>query len=308
MIIITAPVHPIIPETLSEKGIAFNYVPNANYETLQSQIKNATGLIVATRIKIDKGLIDVAPKLKWIGRLGSGMEHIDTDYANSKNITCISSPEGNRNAVAEHTLGLLICLMRNIFISCTQVKNSIWHREENRGYELSGKTIGIIGFGNTGSAFAKLLSSFNVKILAYDKYKFGFGHEQVIESSLEKIKKEADIISFHLPLTEETKHIANGDFFKSLKKNPYILNTSRGGIVDTKELSEAVKNDLIKGAALDVLENENLSEFTESERIDFSFLSSSERVLLTPHIAGYSFEATYQMSAVLLKKIEPFLK
>lgn len=308
MIIITTPVHPIIFDSLSEKGLQYKHLPHANYNELLEQITEATGLIVATQITIDKRMIDSATNLKWIGRLGSGMEHIDVAYANAKNIHCISSPEGNRTAVAEHALGMLLCLMRNISKSNNEVKKRIWLREENRGIELNGKTVGIIGFGNTGSAFARLLSAFNVTVLAHDKYKQGFGNEYIIESTVEAITQRADVISFHLPLTNETKHLANDAFFKKLQKKPYIINTSRGSIIDTKKLREAIENDSIKGAALDVLENEKLSSYSEIENDDFNFLSSSENVLLTPHIGGYSFEASFQLSNVLLKKIEPFLK
>ncbi len=308
MILITSNVHPIILETLSEKGLAFKHMPGADYNELLSHINEATGLIVATQIQIDKNLIDSAPQLKWIGRLGSGMEHIDVGYATEKNIFCISSPEGNSNAVAEHALGLLLNLMRHICKSNVEVKNNKWYREENRGIELGGKTVGIIGFGNTGAAFARLLSSFDVTILAYDKYKCDFGNDFIIEAKMEEIAQKADVISFHLPLNVETKHFANESFFRMLIKKPYIINTSRGGIIDTRQLIKALKNNNIKGATLDVLENEKLSTYNEIEKDNFSFLSSCENVILTPHIAGYSFEATFKMSNVLLKKIAQYLK
>jgi len=206
MILITASVHNFFLDTLSEKGIDFLYEPTMRYAQLLEKIELATGLVVSTQIIVDKNLIDKAIHLKWIGRLGSGMEHIDVAYARSKNIICESSPEGNCNAVAEHALGLLLNFYRNINTSILQVKHNQWLREENRGTEISGKTIGIIGYGHTGSAFAKLLSAFNVTILAYDKYKNGFGNEFVTASTLDDVIKYADIISFHLPLTTETKH------------------------------------------------------------------------------------------------------
>ena len=231
------------------------------------------------------------------------MELIDVEYATSKGIKCVSSPEGNRNAVGEHALGMLLNLMNNISKSAAEVKEGIWLREQNTGTELSGKIVGIIGFGNTGSAFAKLLSSFDVSILAYDKYKYGFGNKAVKEANLEQVCRYADIISFHLPLNEETFHFANDDFFKAVKQNPYILNTSRGAIIDTTSLVNALKLGTIAGAGLDVLENEKLAGFDKSELDQFTFLSRQKNVLITPHIAGYSKEAFYKMSKILLEKL-----
>lgn len=303
MIIITASAHPIIIETLTEKGLDFIYLPEINRDELLEIIPKATGIIVATKINIDNKIIDNAPHLKWIGRLGSGMEHIDVSYAQSKNIQCISSPEGNRNAVAEHALGLLLGLMRNAFKSSNEVKNNFWLREVNRGDELCGKTIGIIGFGNTGSAFAKLLSSFDVNILAYDKYKKGFGNDNIMESSLETVMKKSDVVSFHLPLTKETKHFADKQFFNGLTHQPYLINTSRGSVINTAALIFALEQKIIKGAALDVLENEDLSSFSLTEKRAFEYLTHHEKVIITPHIAGYSFEANYNMSVTLLKKL-----
>lgn len=303
MIIITAPVHQILLDTLKEKGFDFIHDPKLDYSSLMKIIDQATGLIVGTQIKIDKAMIDKAIQLKWIGRLGSGMEHIDVVYANEKNIECKSSPEGNRNAVAEFALGLLLSSMRNIHTSNQEVRKLQWQRELNRGEELSGKVVGIIGFGNTGSAFAKLLSAFDVSILAYDKYKTGFGDNKVEESSLENIFKYSDIISLHLPLNAETFHLANISFFNQLKKNPLFINTSRGGLVDTSALIQALENKLIKSAALDVLENENLQNYNEIESYQLNQMLSMKNVIITPHIAGYSFEANYKMCKILLEKL-----
>jgi D-3-phosphoglycerate dehydrogenase len=231
------------------------------------------------------------------------MELIDTDYAAEKNILCISSPEGNSNAVAEHVLGMLLNLMNNISKSSNEIKKGMWLREPNRGIELTGKIVGIIGLGNTGAAFAKLLSSFDVSILAYDKYKFGFGNAAIKEANMEQVCRYADIISFHLPLNDETFHFAADNFFKSLQQKPYIINSSRGAIIHTGSLINALKNNQVSGAALDVLENEKLDTFSQDEIENLRFLNSQENVILTPHIAGYSREAFYKMSRILLEKM-----
>lgn len=303
MIIVTAPVHEYLINTLSQKGYDVLYEPEISYEQLHQVIENAEGLIITTRLLIDKVLLDKAPKLKWIGRLGSGLEHIDTEYAHQKNIRCISSPEGNRNAVAEHALGMLLSLMNNIGKSATEVKKGIWKREDNRGIELTGKTVGLIGFGNTGQAFAKLLQAFDVTILAYDKYKENFGNKKVREANIEHICRYADVISFHVPLTDETRYMAGANFFNELKQHPFIINTSRGSVIETTELITALKNNFISGAALDVLENENQNQQNNEQKAGLDYLLQQDNVLVTPHIAGYSQEAFLKMSQVVLKKL-----
>ncbi len=304
MILITAKVHPYLIETFEKKGQTVLYLPEIKYEELLEKISTATGLVVTTRLKIDKTIIDAAPVLKWIGRLGSGMELIDVAYATTKNVVCISSPEGNRNAVAEHAMGMLLTMMNNIMKSAAEVKEGKWIRDENRATEISGKTIGIIGYGNTGESFAKLLSSFGTTMLAYDKYKTDFGGKFIREAEMEQICRYADVISFHVPLSDETKYMADKHFFDALNNKPFIINTSRGNVIDTTALINALEEDKISGVALDVLENEKLETLTVVQREQLNFLLAHPKVLITPHIAGYSHEAFYKMSTVLVTKLE----
>lgn len=303
-VIITAKVHEYLINELQAKGFAVDYRPSITYDELAASIHGASGLIVTTRIKVDKAMLDRATQLEWIGRLGSGMELIDTAYAAQKGIRLASSPEGNRDTVGEQAVGMLVMLMHNLLKSNLELRNGIWERDGNRAWELGGKTLGIVGYGHTGSAFAKRLRGFDMKILAYDKYKSGFGDEFVQEATMEDIFREADVVSLHLPLTEETRHLGNMSFFRSFRKPVYLVNTSRGKVVKTADVVDALESGALAGAALDVLENEKLETFSETEKAEFRYLLAHPRAVLTPHIAGYSHEASIKMAKVVLEKLQ----
>lgn len=302
-VIVTADAHPILQETLEARGFLVEVLPAITPEELAGRIIDCEGLVVTTRLRVDAALLAAAPRLKWVARLGSGMELIDTEAAAALGIRCVSSPEGNRTAVAEHALGMLLSLMHRIRTSADEVRQGLWRRDANRGTELSGKTVGIIGYGHTGGAFARLLQPFGVTVLAHDKYRFGFATGHVHEAGPEQIARYADVVSLHLPLTQETRHYADEAFFRSLAQRPWFINTSRGAVQDTAAVAMALREGLVSGVALDVLETEPPSGGGGPEGEALRYLLSDARAVVTPHIAGYSQESYREMSAVVLRKL-----
>lgn len=299
-------VHPALNEILSAKGIVCDLDNTSNKEDILSKIQNYDGIVIRSRFKIEKDFLDNAKHLKFIARAGAGMENIDVPYAESLGIKCVHAPEGNRDAVGEHALGMLLMLFNNLKRADSEVRNGIWKREENRGHELKGKTVGIIGYGNMGSAFAQRLKGFEVDVLAYDKYKQRFGNDFVKEATLEEIYDKADVLSLHVPLTDETKYMVNAKFLNSFKKPIYIINTARGKVLNTTDLVDAIENKKVLGACLDVLEYESVSfENIDTRNLPepFKYLINSDRVILSPHIAGWTFESHLKISQILAEKI-----
>ena len=298
--------HARLHEMLMEQGFQCDLFYDKPADELKRLIPQYDGIVLRSKFKITKEIIDSAPNLKCIGRVGAGMENIDVEYAESKGIVCLNSPEGNRDAVAEHALGMLLNLLNNISKANTEVRNGKWLREENRGVELCGKTVGIIGYGNMGSAFAQRLQGFGVKVLAYDKYKTNFGNAFVKESTLQEIYDEADVLSLHTPLTDETRYLINDAFISSFKKNIYIINTARGKSLNTTDLVKHIKTGKVLGSCLDVLEYEAVSfEGIEADEMPepMQYLLKNDKVILTPHIAGWTHESNIKLAEFLAQKI-----
>ncbi|MDF1696550.1 MAG: NAD(P)-dependent oxidoreductase [Saprospiraceae bacterium] len=304
--LVTDYVHPLLIDGLKERGYEVDYNTNVNMDTLPEVIHRYTLVVINSKIRMFKDIIDLAPMLKFICRLGSGLEIIDLEYAAKKNIQVINTPTGNNNAVAEHAMGMLLALANNLIRADREVRQFQWNREKNRGWELKGKTLGIIGFGHTGSQFAKKLSSWELNILSYDKYRSEYGPEWdfVDKVALEDILNKSDVISLHLPMTEETRNFVDWDFINRCKDKVIILNTSRGKVVKTLDLVEALEEGRVGGACLDVFENEKPHTYSHSETNTYTRLNSMENVVLSPHIAGWTFESLEKIAQVTLNKID----
>jgi D-3-phosphoglycerate dehydrogenase len=298
--------HPLLHETLEKAGHTCDLYYKWSKEEIENNIHLYDGIVIRSRIKITNGIIDKATKLKFIARAGAGMENIDVAYAESKGIKCIHAPEGNRDAVAEQTIGMLLALFNNLIRANKEVREGKWIREGNRGVELFGKTVGIIGYGNMGSAFAERLKGFGVNVLVYDKYKKNFGNEFIKESSLEEIFKNAAILSLHTPLTDETNYLINDAFINKFSKNIYIINTARGKCLNTSDLVKNLKSGKVLGACLDVMEYERISfEALDTKQLPdaFQYLIQCDNVILSPHIAGWTHESKEKIAKVLADKI-----
>jgi len=301
-------VHLILAERLSEAGYSCIDGTKMSLEECQTEITDVSGIVVRSRFQMSASFLSRAKKLKFIARSGAGMENIDIDYCRQNNIELYNAPEGNRNAVGEHALGMLLSLFNRLHLANQEVKTGVWDREGNRGIELDAKTVGIVGYGNNGSAFAKKLKGFDVEVLAYDKYKSDFGNEFVKESTLDEIFKKCDVVSFHIPQNEETVCFADNKFFDSFEKSIFLINLSRGKIVQTAALVSSLKNGKVLGACLDVLEFEKSSFeslFDNQEKLDvnFQYLLDSDKVLLSPHVGGWTVESYFKLSAILADKI-----
>ena len=298
--------HPLITEQLSEKGFVLEEDFSSSYEQVLEKIHLYEGVIIRSRIPLDAHFLEKAKNLKFIARVGAGMENIDIAKAQELGIKLINSPEGNKDAVAEHVIGTLLVLMNRLFISSNEVKKGIWLREENRGEEILGKTFGIIGYGNMGKAAAKRLSGFGCKTIFYD-IKPNLSDEFAAQVSLQELQENADILSLHTPLTEDTLYMIDEDFISKMKKNFYFINTARGKNLKTSALVNALKSGKVKGACLDVLEYEKTSfENLETKNEDLEYLLNSEKAIITPHIAGWTHESKIKLAQVIVDKILAF--
>jgi len=301
-ILIADHLHPAFKEEAEKLGYICDDLPLLSREETFQILGNYIGIAIRTKFLIDKELIDAGSNLKFIARAGAGMDNVDEEYAISKGIACINAPEGNRDAVGEHVIGMLLSLLNNLKTGDQQIRDGIWDREANRGWELKGKTVAIIGYGNNGKSFAQKLFGFEVKVIAYDKYKTGFSDKYAEEVSMEQVVKFADVLSFHIPLTRETRRLFNEEYLFHFKKPIILLNASRGEIVDTHALVGGLKNGKISAAGLDVLEVEKFPALAEQPW--FNALKGSNRVILSPHVAGWSVESYRRISEVLAEKLK----
>lgn len=303
-VLIVAPVHEVLLRQLETLGYSYDIQEKISRDEALEAIPQYEGVVTSTRLQIDREFIDKATVLKWIGRMGSGMEVIDLPYAGSKGIACFSSPEGNANAVAEQALGMLLALQHRVLSAHEEMQQGIWLREENRGLELEGLTAAVIGYGHNGSAFARKLKAMDVRVLGLDKYKKDYAEPGIEEcTALDRIYREADIISFHLPLSEETRHYFDDSFLENMQKPFVLLNLSRGSIVAQSSLHKGLKNGKIRAAALDVWEQEPVTHLQGKAQEEFRALMAMPNFIGTPHIAGYTVQALYKMSRFLAEKI-----
>lgn len=298
--------HELLIQQLNHSGFTNHEDYTSSKEAIQAKIHQYDGFIIRSRFTIDKSFLDAATQLKFIGRVGAGLENIDCEYAQSKGITLIAAPEGNRNAVGEHSLGMLLALFNKLNKANAEVKKGIWLREDNRGVELDGKTVGLIGYGNMGKAFAKKLRGFDCEVICYD-IKQNVGDANAKQVSLTQFQEQVDVVSLHTPQTTLTINMINEGFINQFKKPFWLLNTARGKSVVTKDLVQALKTGQILGAGLDVLEYEKASfETLFSSKLPeaFQYLIASDNVLLTPHVGGWTIESKEKLAQTIVDKIK----
>jgi len=295
--------HESIIPMLESIGHQVTYSPDIKRAEIIQLIGPYDGLIIRSKTPMDQDLLQHAPNLKFIGRAGAGLDQIDLEYMDSRSIKLFHAAKGNRDAVAEHALGMLLSLFNNIGKADSEVRRGIWDREGNRGHELAGKTVGILGFGNMGKSFAKRLQGFGTDIIAFDKYKKNFGKKFVKEVSWEKLKEKCDVLSIHVPLTTETRGFLTLKELESFAKPFWLINSARGEVIAFKTLNEALDRGILKGAVLDVLENEKFKSFSAEQKEEFEILAGRENVLFSPHVAGWTFESYVKINEVLVKKI-----
>lgn len=304
-ILIVDDLHPIFIERAEALGYECNYQPNYTLDDTLNVLADYEGLMVRSKFQVGKAVFDAATKLQFICRAGAGMDNIDEVYAKQKGIHLINAPEGNMDAVGEHAIGMLLALMNNLNRADAEVRAGLWKREANRGHELKGRIVGIIGYGFMGQSFAKRLQGFGVEIIAYDKYKTGFSDKFAREVSMEEIVRQSDVLSFHVPLTKETQYMFNDEFLFHFRKPIYLINTSRGKVVQTKAVLNGIKSGKILGACLDVLEVEKFPALGEQDW--YNELKQSDKVILTPHVAGWTFESYRKISEVMAEKLKDMI-
>jgi D-3-phosphoglycerate dehydrogenase len=301
-ILIIDDLHPAFKLAAEDLGFEVDDLPLIKKEEVLKILPNYIGLAIRTKFRVDEEVMNAGPNLKFVARAGAGMDNIDVAIADKRNIQLINAPEGNSDAVGEHAIGLLLSLMNNFRKADLEIRNQIWDREGNRGYELKGKTIGIIGYGHMGQSFAKKLKGFEVNIIAYDKYKTGFSDDFVREVSMEEIVKFSDVLSLHIPLTNETRQMVNEEYLLHFRKSIFFLNTARGEIVNTKAVLNGIGKGKILGAGLDVLEVEKFPNLAEQDF--YQNLIKNGKVILTPHVGGWTFDSYRKISEVLAAKLK----
>ena len=303
-VLIVDDMHESITSLFEEAGFIPDYRPLIRPEEVHEIIHEYHGLVIRSKMSVDRELIDRAVNLKFVARAGAGLDKVDYTYVSSKGIKLINAPEGNRDALAEHTIGMLLAIFNKLNTATDEVKSGVWNREANRGWELMGRTVGVYGYGYMGAAFAQRLMGFSCRVVAYDKYKTGFSNDYLEEVSLQEFFDEVEILSIHVPLTSETGFLFDEKYFSRFKNLKFLLNTSRGEVVKLSAVNDLLKRGVLLGAGLDVLENEKLDKLTENQQADFKELTTYPNVILTPHVAGWTFESYRKINEVLIRKLQ----